>query len=296
MKTFTYEGKDSFFKIINTILLLLVVISIVLPVVYIIAASFMNPTVLINEGISFDPNDWTIEGYLRVLADSSIIRGFINSFLYSLGFGLMNVLVTMSAAYPMSRKDLLFKKPLIAFFVITMFFGGGLVPTYLLIRNLGMLDTPWALILPGSLSVSHLLLATVFVRGLPDEMMEAAKIDGANDIQIFIKMILPLSKPIMFVIFLYSFVGMWNSYFDAMIYISSPELEPLQLVLRRILVQNQPQSNMIGAQTAMAEMQKIAELIKYATIVVSSAPLLIMFPFFQKYFEEGVIQDRKSVV
>lgn len=290
MKTFTYEGKDSFLKIINTILLLLVVISIVLPVVYIIAASFMNPTVLINEGISFDPNDWTIEGYLRVLADSSIIRGFINSFLYSLGFGLMNVLVTMSAAYPMSRKDLLFKKPLIAFFVITMFFGGGLVPTYLLIRNLGMLDTPWALILPGSLSVSHLLLATVFVRGLPDEMMEAAKIDGANDIQIFIKMILPLSKPIMFVIFLYSFVGMWNSYFDAMIYISSPELEPLQLVLRRILVQNQPQSNMIGAQTAMAEMQKIAELIKYATIVVSSAPLLIMFPFFQKYFEEGVIQ------
>jgi len=290
MKTFTYEGKDSFFKIINTILLLLVVISIVLPVVYIIAASFMNPTVLINEGISFDANDWTVEGYLRVLADSSIIRGFINSFLYSLGFGLMNVLVTMSAAYPMSRKDLLFKKPLIAFFVITMFFGGGLVPTYLLIRNLGMLDTPWALILPGSLSVSHLLLATVFVRGLPDEMMEAAKIDGANDIQIFIKMILPLSKPIMFVIFLYSFVGMWNSYFDAMIYISSPELEPLQLVLRRILVQNQPQSNMIGAQTAMAEMQKIAELIKYATIVVSSAPLLIMFPFFQKYFEEGVIQ------
>lgn len=290
MKTFTYEGKDSFFKIINSILLLLVVVSIVLPVIYIIAASFMNPTVLINEGISFDANDWTVEGYLRVLADSSIIRGFINSFLYSLGFGLMNVLVTMSAAYPMSRKDLLFKKPLIAFFVITMFFGGGLVPTYLLIRNLGMLDTPWALILPGSLSVSHLLLATVFVRGLPDEMMEAAKIDGANDIQIFIKMILPLSKPIMFVIFLYSFVGMWNSYFDAMIYISSPELEPLQLVLRRILVQNQPQSNMIGAQTAMAEMQKIAELIKYATIVVSSAPLLIMFPFFQKYFEEGVIQ------
>lgn len=290
MRAFTYEGKDSFFRIINTILLMLVVISIVLPVVYIIAASFMNPTVLINEGISFDVNDWTVEGYLRVLADSSIIRGFINSFLYSFGFGVMNVLVTMSAAYPMSRKDLLFKKPLIAFFVITMFFGGGLVPTYLLIRNLGMLDTPWALILPGSLSVSHLLLATVFVRGLPDEMMEAAKIDGANDIQIFIKMILPLSKPIMFVIFLYSFVGMWNSYFDAMIYISSPQLEPLQLVLRRILVQNQPQSNMIGAQTAMAEMQKIAELIKYATIVVSSAPLLIMFPFFQKYFEEGVIQ------
>ncbi|MBZ6527219.1 carbohydrate ABC transporter permease [Aerococcaceae bacterium DSM 111021] len=290
MKTLAYDGRDRLFKIINSLLLMLVVASIILPVIYILAASFMDPTVLINDGISFNASDWTLEGYSRVLADSSILRGFVNSFLYSLGFGVMNVLVTMTAAYPLSRKDLMFKKPLMIFFGITMFFGGGLVPTYLLIRNLGMLNTPWALILPGSLSVGHLLLATVFVRGLPDEMMEAAKIDGANDIQIFIKMILPLSKPIMFVVFLYSFVGMWNSYFEAMIYISSPELEPLQLVLRRILVQNQPQSNMIGAQTAMAEMQKIAELIKYSTIVVSSAPLLIMFPFFQKYFEEGVVQ------
>lgn len=290
MKTLNYDGRDRFFKVINIALLLLVIASILLPVGYILIASFMDPTVLINDGISFDVKDWTVDGYMRVLADSSILRGFFNSFVYSLGFGLMNVLVTMTAAFPMSRKDLIFRKPLMIFFGITMFFGGGLVPTYLLIRNIGLLNSPWALILPGSLSVGHLLLATVFVRGLPDEMLEAAKIDGANDIQVFIKLILPLSKPIMFVVFLYSFVGMWNSYFEAMIYISSPDLEPLQLVLRRILVQNQPQANMIGSQTAMAEMQKIAELIKYSTIVVSSAPLLIMFPFFQKYFEEGVVQ------
>lgn len=290
MKTVAFDGRNQFFKLINSLLLLLVVASILLPVLYILAASFMDPTVLINQGISFDVNDWTVDGYMRVLSDSSILRGFFNSFIYSLGFGLMNVLITMTAAYPLSRSDLMFRKPLMIFFGITMFFGGGLVPTYLLIRNIGLLNSPWALILPGSLSVGHLLLATVFVRGLPGEMLEAAKIDGANDIQVFIKLILPLSKPIMFVVFLYSFVGMWNSYFEAMIYISDPNLEPLQLVLRRILVQNQPQTNMIGSQTAMAEMQKIAELIKYSTIVVSSAPLLIMFPFFQKYFEEGVIQ------
>lgn len=290
MKTVAFDGRDRFFKLINSLLLMLVIVSILLPVLYILAASFMDPTVLINQGISLDVSDWTLDGYMRVLSDSSILRGFINSFIYSLGFGVMNVLITMTAAYPMSRPDLMFRKPLMIFFGITMFFGGGLVPTYLLIRNIGLLNSPWALILPGCLSVGHLLLATVFVRGLPDEMLEAAKIDGANDIQVFIKLILPLSKPIMFVVFLYSFVAMWNSYFEAMIYISNPDLEPLQLVLRRILVQNQPQTNMIGSQTAMAEMQKIAELIKYSTIVVSSAPLLIMFPFFQKYFEEGVVQ------
>ncbi|MGO4927994.1 carbohydrate ABC transporter permease [Fundicoccus sp. Sow4_F4] len=290
MKTVAFDGRDRFFKLINSLLLVLVIASILLPVLYILAASFMDPTVLINQGISLDVSDWTLDGYMRVLSDSSILRGFINSFIYSLGFGVMNVLITMTAAYPMSRPDLMFRKPLMIFFGITMFFGGGLVPTYLLIRNIGLLNSPWALILPGCLSVGHLLLATVFVRGLPDEMLEAAKIDGANDIQVFIKLILPLSKPIMFVVFLYSFVAMWNSYFEAMIYISNPDLEPLQLVLRRILVQNQPQTNMIGSQTAMAEMQKIAELIKYSTIVISSAPLLIMFPFFQKYFEEGVVQ------
>src|SRR5699024_763196 len=125
--------------------------------------------------------------------------------------------------------------------------------------NLGLLDTPWALILPGSLSVGNLILTSVFMNSLPNEMMEAAKIDGANDIQIFFKIVLPLSKPIMFVVFLYSFVGMWNGYFEAMIYIKSPNLEPLQLILRRILIQNQPDMNMVGAQTAMAEMKQIAE-------------------------------------
>lgn len=279
---------DKNIRRINIICLVIILLLIVVPMVYVLLASFMAPDTLINKGISLNPSDWTVEGYKRVFGDKSIIRGFINSLMYSFSFAALNVIVTMMAAYPMSRDDLLFKKGIYVFFVITMFFGGGLVPTYLLIKDLGMLDTVWALILPGCLSVFNLFLAQVYIKTLPKEMIEAAKVDGASEIQVFVKLILPLSKSIMFVIFLYSFVGMWNSYFDAMIYIKSPELEPLQIVLRKILVQNQPNMNMIGQQTAMAELKKIAELVKYSTIVVSSVPLIVMFPFFQKYFEKGI--------
>lgn len=289
MNALSLTDRDKMFKVMNSLIILLIVLLITVPMVYILAGSFMDPKVLITEGLSFNPDHWTFEGYRRVLSDSKIYRGFFNSLLYSVGFGIMNVLLTTMTAYPLTHKDLLFKKYIYGFFFITMFIGGGLVPSYLLIRNLGLLDTPWALILPGSLSVGNLILTTVFMNNIPKDMIEAAKIDGANDIQIFFKIILPLAKPIMFVVFLYSFVGMWNSYFSAMIYIKSPELEPLQIILRRILIQNQPDMNMVGSQTIMAEMKQIAELLKYATIVISSAPLLIMYPFFQKYFEEGAI-------
>lgn len=288
MKDLSLTKFDRNMKRVNALCMVLIVLLILVPMVYILFASFMSPDVLLTKGISLNPSDWTTEGYKKVFNDESIIRGFINSFLYSLSFGALNVIVTMMAAYPMSKDDLVFKKGIYVFFAITMFFGGGLVPTYLLIKNLGMLDSVWALILPGCLSVFNLFLAQVYVKALPKEMIEAAKVDGASEFQIFFKIVLPLSKAIMFVIFLYSFVGMWNSYFDAMIYIKSPELEPLQLVLRKILVQNEPNMNMIGAQTAMAELKRIAELVKYATIVVSSLPLIVMYPFFQKYFERGI--------
>lgn len=288
MNTLNLTKTDKKLRRVNIVCLIIILLLILVPMVYVLFASFMSPDVLLNKGISLKPEDWSIEGYKKVFADKSILRGFVNSFIYSLSFGVLNVAVTMMAAYPMSRNDLLFKKGIYIFFIITMFFSGGLVPTYLLIKDLGMLDTIWALIIPGCFSVFNLFLAQVYIKSLPQEMIEAAKVDGANDFQIFAKVIIPLSKSIMFVIFLYSFVGMWNSYFDAMIYIKSPELEPLQLVLRKILVQNQPNMNMIGSQTAMAELKKIAELIKYATIVVSSVPLIVMFPFFQKYFEKGI--------
>lgn len=274
---------------LNRVIVTFLVVITIVPLIYVLVASFMDPATLINKGISFNPKDWTIQGYQRVLADDSILRGFINSLFYSFSFSLLTVFITMITAYPLSRPNLAGKKIIMTFFVITMFVGGGLIPTYLLVKNLGMLDSVWAIIIPGAINVWNIILARTYFSALPKELSEAATIDGANDLQILFKVMLPLAKPIMFVLFLYAFVGQWNSYFDAMIYIKDPDLQPLQLVLRNILIQNQPSQDMVGANTAMAEMKQIAELIKYATIVISSLPLIIMYPFFQKYFDKGVL-------
>ncbi|MFW8578404.1 carbohydrate ABC transporter permease [Enterococcus entomosocium] len=274
---------------LNRVIVTFLVVITIVPLIYVLVASFMDPATLINKGISFNPKDWTIQGYQRVFADDSILRGFVNSLLYSFSFSLLTVFITMITAYPLSRPNLAGKKIIMTFFVITMFVGGGLIPTYLLVKNLGMLDSVWAIIVPGAINVWNIILARTYFSALPKELSEAATIDGANDLQILFKVMLPLAKPIMFVLFLYAFVGQWNSYFDAMIYIKDPDLQPLQLVLRNILIQNQPSQDMVGANTAMAEMKQIAELIKYATIVISSLPLIIMYPFFQKYFDKGVL-------
>ena len=274
---------------LNRVIVTFLVVITIVPLIYVLVASFMDPATLINKGISFNPKDWTTQGYQRVLADDSILRGFINSLFYSFSFSLLTVFITMITAYPLSRPNLAGKKIIMTFFVITMFVGGGLIPTYLLVKNLGMLDSVWAIIIPGAINVWNIILARTYFSALPKELSEAATIDGANDLQILFKVMLPLAKPIMFVLFLYAFVGQWNSYFDAMIYIKDPDLQPLQLVLRNILIQNQPSQDMVGANTAMAEMKQIAELIKYATIVISSLPLIIMYPFFQKYFDKGVL-------
>ncbi|EAC9635245.1 carbohydrate ABC transporter permease, partial [Listeria monocytogenes] len=272
---------------LNRVIVTFLVVITIVPLIYVLVASFMDPATLINKGISFNPKDWTIQGYQRVFADDSILRGFVNSLFYSFSFSLLTVFITMITAYPLSRPNLAGKKIIMTFFVITMFVGGGLIPTYLLVKNLGMLDSVWAIIVPGAINVWNIILARTYFSALPKELSEAATIDGANDLQILFKVMLPLAKPIMFVLFLYAFVGQWNSYFDAMIYIKDPDLQPLQLVLRNILIQNQPSQDMVGANTAMAEMKQIAELIKYATIVISSLPLIIMYPFFQKYFDKG---------
>ena len=193
------------------------------------------------------------------------------------------------AGYALAQKELVGRSFISNIFVVTMFFGGGLVPTYLLIKSLGMLDTIWAIILPGAVNVWNIILSRTYFQSLPKELIESSKIDGADDLQTFIKIILPLAKPIILVLVLYAFVAQWNSYFDAMIYLKSDDLAPLQLVLRRILIQNEPMPGMISDQLALAELKRLSEMIKYAAIVISSLPLMIMYPFFQKYFEEGVM-------
>ena len=279
-------------KIILTIgyfLLGLFVIAIIIPLFYVAAASFMDPNVLNNQGISLRISDWTLEAYKRVMEDSMIWRGFANSFFYSISSTALSVFITLLAAYPMSKKELVGRKFFNTIFIITMFFGGGLIPTFILMNQLRLVNTVWAIIIPGSFNVWNMILDRTYYQSISKELWEASQIDGANEIQYFFHILMPLCKPIIAVITLWGFVGMWNSYFDALIYLNDATLQPLQLVLRSILVQNTPQSGMIADIQSTAELAKMAELLKYSTIVVSSLPLLVMYPFFQKYFDKGVM-------
>jgi putative aldouronate transport system permease protein len=280
---------DRFLLLTNNILLTIIVLAIVGPLLYVFLSSFLEPNAIIRKGLSLNSSDWSLEGYKRLFTDDTIVRGFFNSLLYSTGFTIVTVVVCLFAGYTLSVEGLVGKKAFMIFFLFTMFFGGGLIPTYFVIRDLGMLNTIWAIILPGAVNVWFIILARTYFKAVPNELKEAARIDGASDLKIFFKIILPLSKPIIFVLALYAFIGQWNAYFDAMIYLDDRELHPLQLVLRSILIQNEVQPGMVADVEARNELMRISEMIRYSSIVIASLPLLIMYPFFQKYFEKGVM-------
>ena len=284
-----YTKQDKAILYFGYVLLALFVIAIVVPVVYIIFASFMDPVTLQNQGITFDFSKWTLTAYNRVATDAQIWTGFKNAIIYSLLFTFISVAVTMLAAYPMSLPDFKGKKIFNTLFVITMFFNGGLIPTYLLINNLGLLDSMWAVILPGAFSVWNMIIARTYYQGIPNDLREAADVDGASEMLYFFKILLPVCMPVVAVLTLWQFVAMWNSYFDAMIYLNDTAKQPLQLVLRSILIQSQPESGMIADIQSTAERAQLAELLKYATIIISSLPLIVMYPFFQKYFDAGIM-------
>jgi putative aldouronate transport system permease protein len=280
---------DRILLLTNNILLTIIVIAIVGPLLYVFLSSFLEPNAIIRKGLSLNAADWSLEGYKRIFTDDTIVRGFVNSILYSIGFTIVTVTVSILAGYTLSVDGLVGKKALMIFFLFTMFFGGGLIPTYFVIRDLGMLNTIWAIIVPGAVNVWFMILARTYFKAVPNELKEAARIDGASDLRIFLSIILPLSKPIIFVLALYAFIGQWNAYFDAMIYLDDRELYPLQLVLRSILIQNEVQPGMVADIQARNELMRISEMIRYSSIVIASLPLLIMYPFFQKYFEKGVM-------
>ena len=268
---------DKTILIIAYTILGLFLVAIVLPVIYIILASFIDPITLQNSGLTFDFSKWTLTAYERVLGNSQIWVGFKNALIYSVLFTALSVVVTLLAAYPMSRADFKGKGFFNTLFVITMFFGGGLIPTYLLI------------LLPGAFSVWNMIIARTYYMGIPRDLQEAAEIDGATEMIYFFKILLPVCTPIIATIAMWQFVGMWNSYFDAMIYLNSASKQPLQLVLRAILIQSQPEPGMVSDMQSTAARAQLAELLKYATIIISSLPLMIMYPFFQKYFDNGIM-------
>lgn len=280
---------DRVILFLNNVLLVLIVLCVLIPLIYVVIASFTQPSTLLNNGLTLNPADWTLEGYKRVFKDSEMLIGFRNSMFYSAAFAIISIVLTLFAAYPLSRENFVGRKPLMTFFVITMFFNGGLIPTYLVVKSLNMLDTVWAILLPGAINVWNLILARTYFQSIPKELREASTVDGASDTQYFFKILMPLCKPIIAVLVLYQFVGQWNSYFDAMIYLKSANLQPLQIVLRSILVQNQPSMNMGTNAADTAQLQQIAQMIKYSSIVISSLPLILMYPFFQKYFEKGIM-------
>lgn len=274
---------DKLIMVISYTILILFMAAIIVPIIYIILASFIDPTTLQNTGLTFDFSKWTITAYGRVMSNPQIWVGFKNALIYSVLFTIISVIVTLLAAYPMSRTDFRGRGLINVIFVITMFFGGGLIPTYLLISKMHMLDTIWAILIPGAFSVWNMIIARTYYMGIPVDMQEAAEIDGANEMVYFFKILLPLCTPIIATIAMWQFVGMWNSYFDAMIYLNDASKQPLQLVLRSILIQNQPEPGMVSDMQSTAARAQLAELLKYATIIISSIPLMIMYPFFQKY-------------
>ncbi|BCS82177.1 carbohydrate ABC transporter permease [Anaerocellum diazotrophicum] len=289
-RTKNQSSEDRLFDTISYLSLIFFALIVLYPLYFIIIASISDPDMVSSGQIWFLPKGITFDGYKRIFEDNSILLGYRNTLIYA-GLGaIISVAMTVSGAYPLARKDFYGRNFFMAVFVFTMFFGGGLIPTYLLVKSLGMLDTIWAMVIPGAVSVWNLIITrTFFQLNIPEELREAAFMDGCSDLRFFVKIVLPLSRPIIAVLALFAIVGQWNGFFDALIYLSNEKLYPLQLVLRKILIQSEPQLGMMVDVDTLAAKLKVRELIKYSSIVVSSVPVLIIYPFIQKYFVKGVM-------
>jgi putative aldouronate transport system permease protein len=284
--------EDIVFSLANIVLLAAVMIVVLYPLYYIIIASISDP-VLVNSGqVYLYPRSISFDGYSRVMANGEIWNGYRNTIFYTVLGTLINLAVTIPAAYALSRKDMIGRNGIMAFFTVTMFFSGGLIPTYLVVRSVRLINTFWALLIPGALSVYNLIVSRTYMQSnIPIELQESAKIDGCSNTRLFIRIVLPLSTPIIAVMALFYGVNHWNQYFSALIYISNRNLKPLQLILRDILLQSAYMASGVSADSAesMALQAKIAETVKYCVIVVSSLPILAVYPFLQKYFTKGIM-------
>lgn len=282
---------DRVFYGVNGLLGALFILVTLYPLIFVVSASFSSGEALMRGEVWLLPKGVNLDAYRTIFKMPEILRGFVNSLLYTALGTAVNVVFTVLAAYPLSRKDLYGRPVLMFLFAFTMMFSGGLIPTYLLVRDLKLLNSVWALILPGALSVWNMTITMNFFRGnLPDEMLEATQIDGCNDVQFLWRFAAPLSKSILAVIALFYAVGHWNSYFSALIYLTDARKYPLQLVLRDILINNQLDisSSQMDVQT-MLRKEYLQDLLKYAIIVVSTVPMMVLYPFVQKYLVKGVM-------
>ena len=276
---------EGIFQICNGLVLLFVSLVTLYPFLYVIFASFSDPLRLMgNASLLLKPLGFSLGAYKKVFLNPSIYSGYMNTIFYVVVGTLVNILATCMAAYVLSRKQFMLRRVLTIMFIFTMYFSGGLIPGYLLIKDLGMINSRLSLILPGAVSTFNLMIMITGFEGIPESLEESARIDGAGDWTILFRIIMPLAKPTIMVILLYYAVGHWNSWFNAMIYLRDAEKMPLQIFLRDILTRSK-----LGAMTGQTDVEDVGQTIKYATIIVSTVPILCVYPFIQKHFVKGVM-------
>ena len=292
------KKKLDLFDICNYIFMLLILFITIYPLYFTVIASISDPKAVATGEVVWWPVGFTLDSYKQVLEYKPIWTGYANTILYTVVGTLFNLFLTIPAAYTLSKKYLPGKKVLMGFFMITMYFSGGMVPTYLLVKNLGLVNSRWALIILGGISIYNLIVTkTFFSTSISESLYEAARIDGAGEIRTFLSIALPLAKPIIAVMLLYYAVAHWNDYFTALLYVNDKDLVPLQTVLREVLIQNQSALNPENMQRTMSEGELIdsakrvytAYAMKYSMVFIASAPLLAIYPFIQKYFVKGVM-------
>ena len=283
-----YTRQDKIILYCGYALLGLFLLAIIVPMIYIVIASFMDPVTLQNKGISFDFSKWSLDAYQRVVSDKQIWVGFRNAVLYSIIFTIISVAVTMLAAYPMSLPDFKGKKFFNTLFVITMFFNGGLIPNFILMNKLHLYNTFWVFVLPGMFTFYNMIIFISFFKTIPESLLESARLDGASEFRIYWQILLPNCKAVLATIGLYSAVYNWNDYYLGVIYIRNKTLQPLQTILYKLLAETTMSSQQQAAMVALGG-QTSASTIKFAAMVVATLPILFIYPFIQKYLVKGVM-------
>lgn len=268
------------------LIMVLIIAATLYPFIYVISMSVSNPVYVVQQSVWLFPKGFSMGAYKLIFENKEIWNSYYNTIWYTVIGTAVNIAVTVTAAYPLSRRTFFARNYIMFFIVFTMFFSGGLIPTFMLVKNLGLYDTKWAIILPAAINTWNLIIARTFFQSIPESLQESARIDGSTDLGILFRIVLPLSMPIIAVIGLFSAVGFWNSYFSAMIYLPSPVNQPLQLYLIKIVVQNSQQ--FVGSSQGYERVLSTAQL-KYGIIVITVLPIICVYPFLQKYFVKGVM-------
>jgi putative aldouronate transport system permease protein len=290
LKKIKESRNDRIFMFLVYFFLSFCLVIVLYPIIYVISASFSAPSAVVNGEVWLWPVRPTIMGYQAVFKNYQILSGFANSFYYMIFGTLFSLVLTLLTAYPLTRKELYGRNIFTGIFVFTMLFSGGLIPFFLIVKDLHMYDTRWAMIIPAALSIWNVIIARTFIQStIPDELYEAAQLDGCSDIGFMLKMVVPLSGPIIAVLGMYYAIGQWNSYFNALIFLQTQDYFPLQIILRNILILNNIDPTMVKDFDALLRKQGLSDLLKYSVIVVASVPVLCIYPFVQKYFVKGVM-------